>query len=261
MGSAKVLYASWRAPVNRYSFVLCTALVAVVGLFGSTLVEAKVFRNAYVAFELPDRWKCVLEHTEWVCRSENEKESREAIIILTAKEVGPTDSFEAYMAHLNTAQQVAYRGQGGGTSRIIYAPKKVRINDQEWVDGLHLASEVPNYFTRYVSTIKDKIAILVTLSAHKDHYSKYSQDFFRAVMSLRVIATKNLLAQPDLGPIRPGGESLGGPISAVMPADMAGMDADGADFGGRGSKMKYVLIALAAILAGAGYMMYRKSKM
>lgn len=232
--------------------------VTVLGFAG--IAEAKVFRNAYVAFELPDRWKCVLEHTEWVCRSEQEKESREAIIILTAKEVGPTDSFDAYASHLNTAQSVAYRGQGAGTSRIIYAPKKVRINDHDWIDGLHLASEVPNYFTRYLATIKDKIAILVTFSAHKDFYSKYSQDFYRAVMSLRVIATKNLLAQPDLGPIRPGGESLGGPISAVMPSDMAGTEADGAEFNSGGGKMKWVLILLAAALAGGGFVMYKRSK-
>lgn len=249
--------------MNRLNSWLLSLVIlsASIIILNAPSAEAKIFRNAYVAFELPDRWKCALEHTEWVCRSENEKESREAIIILTAKEMGPTDSMEAYMAHLNQAQPVAYKGQGAGTSRIIYAPKKVRINDHDWVDGLHLASEVPNYFTRYLAALKDKIAILVTFSAHKDFYSKYSQDFFRAVMSLRVIATKNLLAQPDLGPIRPGGESLGGPISAVMPGDMAGMEADGADFGKKGSKMKYVLLVLAAALAGAGYMMYRKSKM
>ena len=43
-----------------------------------TMVQAKIFRNAYVAFELPDIWNCTLEHTEWVCRSSNDKESKEA---------------------------------------------------------------------------------------------------------------------------------------------------------------------------------------
>jgi hypothetical protein len=232
-----------------------------LGLLISWSAEAKVFRNAYVAFELPDVWNCTLEHTEWVCRSNNEKESKEAIIILTAKEVGPTDTFEAYTSHLNAPQQVAYKGAGTGLSRIIYPPKKVQINDQPWIDGLHLASEVPNYYTRYLATIKDKIAILVTFSAHKDHYTKYSQDFFRAVMSLRVIATKNLLAKPEMGPLRPSGETLGGPIAGAMPGDMMGMEGEGGEGGGGGgSNTRNLMLGLALILAMVGGYIYWKSK-
>lgn len=230
-----------------------------LGLLLSWSAEAKVFRNAYVAFELPDTWNCTLEHTEWVCRSSNDKESKEAIIILTAKEVGPTDTFEAYTSHLNTAQDVAYKGAGVGKSRIVYPPKKVQINDHQWVDGLHLASEVPNYYTRYLATIKDRIAILVTFSAHKEHYTKYSQDFFRAVMSLRVIATKNLLAKPEMGPIRPSGETLGGPISPHFGADM--LDMAGEAMGGGGSsKTRNLMLGLAALLAAIGAYIYLKSR-
>ncbi len=223
--------------------------------------EAKVFRNAYVAFELPDVWNCALEHTEWVCRSSDEKASKEAIIILTAKETGPTDTLEAYSTHLGAPQQVAYKGAGTGVSRLIYPPKKVQINDHTWIDGLHLASEVPNYYTRYLATIKSKIAILVTFSAHKDHYTKYSQDFFKAVMSLRVIATQNLLAKPEMGPIRPNGETLGGPIGAAIPNDMLGtaMDAEGGNPGG-GGKTKQLLLGLAALLAAVGGYIFVKSK-
>ena len=234
-------------------------LILGLGLCFSWGAEAKVFRNAYVAFELPDAWNCALEHTEWVCRSNSDKESKEAIIILTAKEVGPTDTFEAYKAHLNTAQTVAYKGAGNGVSRIIYPPKGVQINDQQWIDGLHLASEVPNYYTRYLATIKDRIAILVTFSAHKDHYTKYSQDFFRAVMSLRVIATKNLLAKPEMGPIRPSGETLGGPIGAVMPGDMLGADAEASN-GSGSSKTRNLMLGLAVLLAVAGGYIYMRSK-
>lgn len=240
--------------MHRYILLMLATLLL------SWNAEAKVFRNAYVAFELPDTWNCNLEHTEWVCRSQNDKESKEAIIILTAKEVGPTDTFESYTSHLNSAQQVAYKGAGTGISRIIYPPKKVQINDHPWIDGLHLASEVPNYYTRYLATIKDRIAILVTFSAHKDHYTKYSQDFFKAVMSLRVIATKNLLAKPEMGPIRPSGETLGGPIGAVIPGDMLGMDGDGDGGGGGMGKTKTMLLGLAALLAAAGVYIFLKSR-
>lgn len=235
-------------------------------LFGIVLAlsfqtQAKVFRNAYVSFETPDSWQCKLEHTEWVCRSEIEKDSKEAIIVLTAKEVGPTDSFEAYSSHLNTPQPSAYKGATGALSKVVYAPKKVQINDQPWIDGLHMGSEVPNYFTRYLATIKDRIAILVTFSAHKDHYTKYSQDFFKAVMSLRVIATKNLLAKPESGPLRPGGEMLGGSIGAAMPGDLEGVGGDGSGDGAGGfGKTKGMFFILALLLAAVAGYIYIKSK-
>lgn len=215
--------------------------------------QAKVFRNAYIAFEMPETWKCNLEQTEWVCRSEQTKESKEAIIILTAKEVGPTDTFPLYEAHLNSPIALA---KGGGESKIVYKAKSVQINDQTWIDSLHLGSEVNNYFTRYLATIKDKIAILVTFSAHKQYYTKYSQDFFKAVMSLRVIASKNLAMRPDLGPIRPGSETLGGPISGAMPGDM--LQGDGMEEG-KGSN-KTTLLLGALILAALGGFIYLKAK-
>src|SRR5882757_6856334 len=66
--------------------------------------SAKRFRNAYVSFELPPNWNCKLEGAEWVCENDYSKKQKEAIIILTAKEVGPSDSLAAYMSHLQTAR-------------------------------------------------------------------------------------------------------------------------------------------------------------
>jgi hypothetical protein len=237
------------------------------GLFLSVVAmhqaEAKVFRNSYISFEMPDTWDCKLEHTEWVCRSLNQKEAREAIIILTAKEVGPTDSFTAYTTHLNTPQKVTTRAGAQMTSRVVYAPKQVQINQQVWIDGLHQGSEVANYFTRYLATIKDQIAILVTLSAHKDHYTKYSQDFYKTVMSLRVLATKNLLSQPESGPLRPGGELLAGSIIGAIPSEFeeGGLSEGSGGGAGAGSDTQNLLIGLAVILAaGAGYVLLKTKK-
>ncbi len=234
---------------------------AALGVILTTLtLEAKVFRNAYVAFELPDNWKCTLEHTEWVCQSETAADSKQAIIILTAKEVGPTYSFEAYTQHLNTPQTA--QGRPGATpSRIVSPGKQVKISDQVWIDGLHMGSELPNYFTRYLATIKDRIAILVTLSAHKDYYTKYSQDFFKAVQSLRVIATASLINNPSMGPLRPGNESIGIPLGAAMPADMS-MQEGGANTNGnsQGQKTKMMFMGIAVLLAGLAIYVFIKMK-
>lgn len=225
------------------------------------MAEAKIFRNAYVSFELPDIWKCQLEHTEWICRSENEKDSKEAIIILTAKEVGPTDTFEQYSQHLANPLPTSYKSPGATVSKVIYPSKKEQINDQPWIDGLHQGSEISTYFTRYLATIKDKIAILVTFSAHKNHYTKYSNDFFKAVQSLRVIASKNLLSNPQQGPIRPGSETLGAPIGAAM-TGLENVEAgNGNDESSGGSEnTKSLFLGLAVVLAAAGAYIFMKSR-
>lgn len=234
----------------KFQLLICFLLI-------SSLTQAKVFRNAYISFEMPDAWKCNLEQTEWVCRSELSKEAKEAIIILTAKEVGPTDSLQMYDAHLGENITNTSRSGNKITSKVIYKPKHVTINDSEWIDGLHQGSEVENYFTRYMATIKDNIAILVTLSAHKDFYTKYSsQDFFKTINSLRVIAAKNLLSQPDLGPLRPGSETLGAPISQSMPTDMLPQG----EAPKKKAKNKLLLYGLAGALALAGIFLVLRSK-
>src|SRR5689334_4302282 len=79
----------------RSSFIFLTVLI-------SQAAFATLFSNQYVSFELPPNWSCKNDGTEWVCISQLEKQAKEAIIILTAKEAGPTDSLENYTAHLNT---------------------------------------------------------------------------------------------------------------------------------------------------------------
>ncbi|MFZ4404382.1 MAG: hypothetical protein ACOYOK_09805 [Pseudobdellovibrionaceae bacterium] len=235
-------------------------------LFGliliSSFVQAKVFTNAYITFTIPDTWKCNLEQTEWVCRSENNKEAKEAIIILTAKEVGPTDSFPLYEAHLNAP--ITSTGAAGQalTSKLVYKAKNSKINDHVWLDSLHLSGEVNNYYTRYMATIKDRIAVLVTLSAHQSAYTKYSKDFIEAVNSLRVIPSKNLLARSDNGSLRPGGsEIFGGPGGASLLTDPGLMGADGyvAKTSKKTSKLLYVFIAVLFAAAG-GYFWWRSKQ-
>ncbi len=241
---------------------LCFGLLALM-IFLPAVSMAKVWRNSYLSFEVPDSWKCSLENTEWICRASTDKESKEAIIVLTAKEIGPMDTFEAYTAHLTAPQTTSYKGAAGVLSKVVYPPKKVMINDQAWIDGLHMASEVPNYFTRYLATIKDKIAVLFTCSAHKDYYANYSQDFFKAVQSLRVIATKDLLNQAANG-IRPSGEQLGQAIGQAMPSDLLVGDNDVSqkgNGGGGSGKAKSLFLALAVVLAAlAGYILMKRKK-
>src|SRR4051812_29519698 len=137
-------------------------LLALIALCHSA--SAKRFRNAYVSFDLPPNWDCKLEGAEWVCENNYSKKQKEAIIILTAKEVGPSDTLAAYMTQLQTPRILPGKGGAPVKSKVIHVQQRT-IANQLWIDGMHEGSEVSAYFTRYMATIKDRIAILVTFSA------------------------------------------------------------------------------------------------
>jgi hypothetical protein len=120
-------------------------LIILILLLLSPLAQAKIFRNAYVSFELPAQWDCILEGTEWVCRSQKSPtDSREAIIILTAKEAGPVDTLPFYLQHLRTAKSIANRMGQPMQSQVVNAGQRL-IANQPWINGLQLGSEIPNY--------------------------------------------------------------------------------------------------------------------
>lgn len=186
-------------------------------LFFAINAEAKRFRNAYVSFELPPNWNCQLEGTDWVCTNQFQQRSKEAIIILTAKEVGPTDSLSAYRAHLQTPRTIPGKAGAPQISKVIHVKDRM-IANHAWVDGMQLGSEIGPYYTRYLATIKDKVAVLVTFSAHKEHFTKYSGDFLSAIESLRAVADKDLIADRGGGAAAAGSgqESIGAPAGQTI---------------------------------------------
>ena len=108
---------------------------------------------------------------------------------MTAKEVGAKDSYQSYTRHLKSPRPIVTRKNVRSKSKVVHV-KPVSIAKQKWIDGMHLGSEVPHYYTRYLASIKGNISVLVTFSAHKLYYTRYTKDFFKAIKSLRVVATK-----------------------------------------------------------------------
>src|SRR4051812_2060419 len=118
------------------TFILSLLLVIAVPQSG----WAKLFRNSYVQFELPEQWNCNVEGTEWVCSSQNKMDAKESIIILTAKEVGPQDTFAAYETYLKAPKKVQMLN-GKTVASQVKSVRLRKINDHQWVDSLHLGSE------------------------------------------------------------------------------------------------------------------------
>lgn len=163
--------------------------LTILSLMLSTSVFAKTFSSQFSEFELPNGWECALEGSEWVCQSENKDRKKEAIIILAAKYRGEQDSLDQYQAYLKAPK--AFTLPGGKTQ--ISEAKSVslrEINGQKWVDALHLASEVPGFYTRYLATVKDSLGIAVTFSVAKDHYDAYQDIFEKIIATLKVFDQK-----------------------------------------------------------------------
>lgn len=221
--------------------------------------QAKTFSNSYISFELPDQWNCVLEQTEWVCRPNAADQAQQAIIVLTAKEVGPSDSLPLYETHLKAPRQIQSRTGQPITSEIINVYTN-KLNDHPWIDGFHKYSEVPNYLTRYLATTKEKIAVLITFSAHTLYYSKFAPDFLRAISSLRVIAPKTLPGAGGAGADGMMGVNTGAGFD--FGGDIPPEEEGGAGGGGGllNEKTKSIL-AIALVLAAIGiYLMVKKGK-
>lgn len=238
--------------------------ISLVFLTLSFSAQAKIFQNSYVSFELPDNWGCELEGTEWVCVNKFAKklnEKKEAVIILTAKEKGPSDSLEAYEAHLKTPRKLV-NAKGQQYTSELKQVKQRKISLQSWVDGLHLGSEVENYYTRYLATTKGQIAMLVTFTAHKEHYSKYANDFIRAIQSLKIIAADEVLAGSSNQLKRREQDLYALPVGGILGDSLGdeGMYDDSAS-GSSGNKTTKIMIGLLLLIAGGlGFYLLNKGR-
>lgn len=175
-------------------------LLALVTVVMSSSLYAKSFSSKFCQFELPAGWECALEGSEYVCQSENADRKKESIIILAAKIRGEQDNLDEYMAYLKRPKEY---NLPGGKKQISEAKstKLSTINDHRWVDALHLASEVPGFYTRYLATVKEDLGVAVTFSVSKDLYSAYQPIIDKLVSTLRVFRQKK---ENNLADLRTG---------------------------------------------------------
>jgi hypothetical protein len=158
-------------------------------VLGATLLSAPAFAakfaNQFVEFDLPTAWNCSLEGTEWVCQNQQDAaKKKEAIIILAAKIQGDQDTLDQYLNYLKAPKTFTSAQGKSITSNVSYAQSKT-INERMWADSLHMESEVPGFYTRYLATVTDGIGILVTYSVNKGKYQEYTPMFEEMVKSLK----------------------------------------------------------------------------
>ena len=167
-------------------------LFALIFLFFYHPLQAKTFKNSYVSFEIPETWKCKPFGTNWVCHDKLQEKKVEALITSTAKIAGSLDTREQYLNYLKQEKTWYTNKKEQITSKKLTPAQEVFINKYPWVDSVHKNSEVKSYISRYVGTVccedsSSKLGILIVLSAHEDHYTKYSPIFIKAINSLKVL--------------------------------------------------------------------------
>ena len=87
--------------------------------------------------------------------------------------------------------------RGRTISSKVNLIKYKEIKKTMWVDAIHLSSELQNYYTRYLATVKNGVAILVTYSVAKPKHARYSAELNRMITSLKVIAKPPKIAGPS----------------------------------------------------------------
>lgn len=240
---------------NHVKFLLGVTLAITFSFEAS----AKRFSSKFCEFELPAGWECALEGTEYVCQSENVDRKKESIIILAAKMRGEQDSLDEYQAFLKKSKEYALPGG----KKQISEPKNVKlssVNGHQWVDALHLASEVPGFYTRYLATVKEDLGVAVTFSVSKDLYNDYQPIMDKLVSTLRVFRQK----KDSLTDLRTGkSEDPNFADTTFNPSSAIDMQANktkkrGNEDGGDDDMM--MIIGLVVVAAGIGMVLKNKKK-
>ena len=207
------------------------------------------FSNQFIEFSLPDKWQCQLDGTEWVCQSTDEQKKRDAIIVLAAKIKKPgMDDLPVYKAHLEKPQQYQSLSGEAVTSEPKYV-KDMDISGHPWIDSLHLQSEIPDFYTRYLATVEADLGILVTFSVRKDKYDEYGPDIDAMVKSMRAFRKPGDLTKgsdtPEVPPIFDGPGAGPGVKPPKAPVDAAEGGA---------------VLVLLLVAGGVGFFLWKKKQ-
>lgn len=154
----------------------------------SIQAAAKTVQNSYIRFDIPDNWHCASEQTAWVCSPANPGDAREALIVTTAKVAGPEDNLKSFSSYLSQPKTLITKSKS--TLSQPLSLNRRTIDGLNWVEAVHLSSEVPNFTTKYLATVKSRLAVLVSFSADRDNLDKYKAVFENAARSIQVDASK-----------------------------------------------------------------------
>jgi hypothetical protein len=218
---------------------------------------AKQFKNQFVSLELPPNWDCKQEEIDWVCQPDNLAERSEAILVIVTKLANETDdTLDQYEAILKETRPMRDLLGNAYQSQVKYMRRR-DLHGHPWVDSLHLGSEVPGFYTRYVASLKEKVAALITYSVAESVYPKYAGALDQMIDSAEIFFDPK--AFNDAMKSRPG--SLLGPKGTPNSRFAPVLKDEKADASSGDSKTDMGQIIGGAIMVGAvGFYLWKKKQ-
>ncbi len=156
--------------------------VAILWLALPALAAPQVFGP--VTFQLPNGWGCQVKDNNLICLDNSPTSEKNAALILNYKYKTPEDMLTVYRDQLARPRPL----QDGDTTKpsIPQGLRDVVINGVTWIEGIHLGSEMADYYTLYYVTVVDPFAILLSLSIEKNAYKERIAVLKDAIFSLKI---------------------------------------------------------------------------
>lgn len=168
------------------SLTLCFVALAITGSIAAWIIlpePLNYYRTNYLEFSLPENWRCNQESSDFVCSLS--KDSRDSIIIFTAKLRNQQDTLDEYEKHLLKPRTYLTPDNMEVTSNVVKV-ERIVSKGRVWVDSIHFESEIPNYYTQYLATVTAQLGVAVTFSYHVDASENIKRQFKKSIENLEI---------------------------------------------------------------------------
>jgi hypothetical protein len=148
----------------------------------------EIFRAGPLEFDLAPGWWCERDSRkslDYAC-SPPGKPPYSAAVLVAVKDRSTDDTLQAFENHLKQLKRTAVESSDAGEPSVVRYVKRRKLGDYEWVEALYLGSEIAGYHTYYLATTTSYLAILVTLSVHKDYQAAYMKELNSMMSTLNI---------------------------------------------------------------------------
>lgn len=171
------------------------AILTLLLMMASPFASAFTFSNDYLSFQISDDWSCAQNGINYVCEPKDQTRKRYSIITVTAKHAGPMDTIESFESYLKKPRSHQMGSNTPVMSQVMDVSKK-EVQKWPWIYGLHMSSEIKDFYTIYLATIKNNVAIMVTLSSEKTQWESIKPSYDTLIGTIQL---KNFSLPPMNG--------------------------------------------------------------
>jgi len=149
-------------------------------------LQAKPIVNNFIEMNVPDDWSCAPYGEQWTCLPMDPAKNKEAIIVFSFAEQSASDTMKLFYDYLNNSMTMTNPTTKKAEKSVPKIMQYKDIQGQTWVDSLHLSQAIPNYYTRYIATIKDGRSVLVSVTVDKTKYNLYMATLYKVIESIKL---------------------------------------------------------------------------